>query len=127
MIKRWARLERIRGRQLDRARAEVARADAVVVQREQDLATAEGDYVALTASPCEVAAIERAMETIDGNHAAIASATELAGAARDRATVAARAWQRADVALARAKDERNRLRQREDSRAQDEHAARTHR
>jgi hypothetical protein len=127
VIKRWARLERIRGRQLERARAEVARAAATVVQREHDLATAEGDYLALTDSPCEAVAIEQAIATIDGSRDAIAGAVELARDARARATVAARAWQRADVALTRAKDEVDRLRQRDDARAQDEHAARNHR
>lgn len=127
MIARWARLERIRGRQLDRARAEVVRANALVVQRQTDIVTAEGEYIAITSTPCEVGAIEHAVATIDGTHVALATAGETAEAAREHAAVAARAWQRADVALARAKAEREQRRGREEARAQDEHASRRHR
>lgn len=127
MIKRWARLERIRGRQLDRARAEVARADAAVARGCADVVAAEHHYVEITSTPCEVGSIEHAMTTIEGTHAALTVAAEAVEVARQGATTAARAWQRADVALARAKAERERVRQREEARALDEHASRRHR
>lgn len=124
MIARRRRLERVRSRQRDEARAAAIRAHgaAELALRHQD--EAEQTYVATAIAGATASELEQAMADVEGSVEAVSGAEARCTAAQGRVEAASRAWQRADVALAQARAVREAQARRNEAREHDEHAAR---
>lgn len=124
MIRRRRRLERVRTRQHDEARAasvraEVAAAAAVVATRD-----AEQRWLATALGGPTIAELEQSMDDLGAAIDQQSAAEAGVAAAQTRAQGTARAWQRADVALTRALERRQLLLRKQEAREHDEAAAR---
>lgn len=124
MIARRRRLERVRSRQRDEARAAAIRAQGAVGLAALAQGEAEQAYVAVALAGATAPELEQAMAVVEGSVDAVSSADAGLLAARGRVEVASRAWQRADVALAQARALREAQARRNEAREHDEHAAR---
>lgn len=124
MIARCRRLERLRTRQHDQARGVALRAQATAAGAALAVTDAEQRYLAAATGEPTVAQLEQAMRCVDASVGQSVSAERAAAAANVRALASARAWQRADAALAQARDRQDCARHKAETREQDEHAAR---
>lgn len=103
MIARPKRLERLRQRQRDTAHAVAVRAAAGAAAADAAVADARDAWLTTATAMPTVGELEHATAAIDAasNHAR--ACDKVVVAERARALTAARAWQRADVALAKAR------------------------
>lgn len=103
MIARPKRLERLRQRQRDTARAVAVRAVAGATEAEAAIVRAQDHWLATATAGPTIAELEHATLAIDGAHAHARRCDEVVLLERARALTAARAWQRADTALTKAR------------------------
>lgn len=124
MIARSKRLERLRQRQRDQAHATSVRAAVTATAAEACVDQAEHDWLVTATSTPTIADLERAQQTIDlaSDHAQ--TCQKAAAAERVREQAAAWAWQRADVALAKARSLQQAVVRTNEAREHDELAAR---
>lgn len=124
MIARLRRLERVRARQLDRARADHVRATVACERADEDRRAAIAGFDAQVGQPLVVADLEDAYAHIDQCGAQLVRAHAVQERTRERTAAAGNAWNRADQALAHARAERIAKRLRDEQREHDELAAR---
>jgi hypothetical protein len=124
VIARRRRLERVRSRQRDEARAGAIRAEGAARLAVRDQDEAEQAYFTTAIAGATASELEQAMAAVAGSIQAVNAAQERCTAAQGRIEAASRAWQRADVALAQAKALREVQARRHEAREHDEHAAR---
>ncbi|HWB79110.1 MAG TPA: hypothetical protein VG755_29320 [Nannocystaceae bacterium] len=124
MIPRLRRLERVRARQLDHARADHVRATVACERAEDDRRAAIAGFDAQVGKPLAVTDLEDAYARIDQCGAQVVRAQAVQERTRVRTAAAGNAWNRADQALAHARAERMAKRLREEQREHDELSAR---
>lgn len=124
MIARPKRLERLRHRQRDTAHAVAVRAEARQAAAEAAIVRAHDDWLATANAMPTVGALEHATAAIDGATAHARTCEQDVLTERTRALAAARAWQRADTALTRARALHHAVVAANETREHDELAAR---
>lgn len=124
MIARLRRLERVRARQLDHARADHVRATVACERADEERRAAIAGFDAQVGRPLAVTELEDAYAHIDECADALARAQAVQARTRECTAAAGNAWNRADQALAHARAERAAKRMRDEQRDHDELAAR---
>jgi hypothetical protein len=124
VIARLRRLERVRARQLDRARADHVHASVACERAAEEKQAAIAGLDAHIGRPVAVVDLEHAYVRIDESDKQLARAHTIQQRTRERTAAAGNAWNRADQALAHARAERDATKRRDEQREHDELAAR---
>lgn len=124
MIARLRRLERVRARQLDHARADHVRASAEHERSAQDRRAAIAGLDAQIGRTVTLDDLENAYASIAQSEQQLARAHTVQERMRERTATAGKAWNRAEQALVRARAERDASKRRDEQREHDELASR---
>ena len=124
MIAKLRRLERVRARQLDRARADHVRQGLACERAAADQRAAIAGFDGLVGRAIDLLELETAGARIDAAREAVQRNAAAHEQTRQRAAATGKAWSRADQALVHARAEREAEKRRDEQREHDELAGR---
>ncbi len=124
MIAKLRRLERLRARQLDRARAEHVRQGVACERAADEQRAAITGFDGLVGRAIDLLELESAGARIDAAHDAVQRNAAAHEATRQSAAATGQAWSRAEQALAHARAEREAEKRKDEQREHDELAGR---